>query len=63
MKGYKVVNYDKWVSLPDIFPTLKLAREAKAEWHLGAKAIIESFNSKANFKGNSRSNRAKVIKD
>ena len=55
MKGYKVVNYDKWTSLPDIFPTLKKAREAKDEWPFGAKAIIEYFNSKAN--------RVKVIKD
>jgi len=55
MKGYKVVNYDKWQSLPEIFPNLKKAREAKKGWYLGTKAIIEYFNSKAN--------RAKVIKD
>lgn len=55
MKGYKVVNYDKWISLPEIFTTLRQARDAKAGWELGPKAIIESFNSKAN--------RAKVIKD
>jgi len=55
MKGYKVVNYDKWTSLPEIFPNLKKARESKAVWQFGGKAIIEYFNSK--------SNRAKVIKD
>lgn len=55
MKGYKVVNYDKWQSIPIIFPNLKKAREAKKDWKLGQKAIIEYFNSKAN--------RAKVIKD
>lgn len=55
MKGYKVVNYDKWTSLPEIYPNLKKAREAKKGWDFGQKAIIEYFNSKAN--------RAKVIKD
>lgn len=55
MKGYKVVNYDKWQSLPDIFSNLKTARAAKKEWELGEKAIIEYFNSK--------STRQKVIKD
>lgn len=55
MKGYKVVNYDKWTSLPEIFPSLRKAREAKGQWKFGQKAIIEYFNSKAR--------RAKVIKD
>jgi hypothetical protein len=55
MKGYKCVNYDKWSSLPEIFNTLKDAKEAKSKWHLGDRAVIESFNSK--------SNRAKIIKD
>lgn len=55
MRGFKVVNYDKWISLPEIFNNLKDAREAKEKWHLGEKAVIESFNSK--------SNRAKVIKE
>lgn len=55
MKGYKVVNYDKWKSLPEIFPNLRKAREAKKSWELGKKAVIEYFNSKAS--------RAKVIKD
>jgi hypothetical protein len=55
MKGYKVVSYDKWSALPEIFSTLREAKEAKAKWHLGDRAVIESFNSK--------SSRAKVIKD
>lgn len=55
LKGYKVVNYDKWKSLPDIFPNLKEAREAKIGWKYETKAIIEYFNSKTN--------RARVIKD
>lgn len=55
MKGYKVVSYDKWVSLPEIFGSLKDAKAAKAAWHLGDRAVIESFNSK--------SSRVKVIKD
>lgn len=55
MKGYKVVCYDKWESLPEIFGNLKEAREAKDKWVLGDKAVIESFSSK--------SSRAKIIKD
>ena len=55
MRGFKVVNYDKWTSLPEIFSNIKDAKDAKASWHLGEKAVIESFNSK--------SNRAKVIKE
>lgn len=55
MKGYKVVCYDKWQSLPEIFFNLKSAREAKKNWILGEKAIIEYFNSK--------STKQKVIKD
>jgi len=55
MKGYKVVSYDKWSALPEIFSTLREAKDAKAKWHLGDRAVIESFNSK--------SSRAKVIKD
>ncbi|MCK5017833.1 MAG: hypothetical protein KAS32_12290 [Candidatus Peribacteraceae bacterium] len=55
MKGYKVVNYDKWASLPEIFMDLKSAKEAKKNWpELGPRAIIEYFNS--------RGNRARVIK-
>ena len=55
MKGYKVVSYNEWCSLPEIFSTLKEAKEAKAKWRLGEKAVIENFNSK--------SSRAKIIKD
>jgi len=55
MKGYKVVSYNEWSSLPDIFTTLKEAKDAKAKWRLGERAVIESFNSK--------SSRAKIIKD
>ena len=55
MKGYKVVNYDKWVSLPEIFSSPREAKEAKSKWHLGGQAVIESFNSK--------SPKAKIIKD
>ena len=55
MKGYKCVNYNEWCSLPEIFSTLKEAKEAKAKWRLGEKAVIENFNSK--------SSRANIIKD
>lgn len=48
MKGYKVCNYDKWTSIPDIFPTLKNAKKAKEEWEYGKNAVIEYFNSKNN---------------
>ena len=46
MKGYKVVNYDKWTSLPEIFKTLKDAKEAKNNCTLGKDTVIEYFNSK-----------------
>jgi len=55
VKGYKCINYHEWASLPDIFSTLREAKDAKVKWRLGDRAVIESFNSK--------SSRAKVIKD
>jgi hypothetical protein len=55
MKGYKVINYAEWTSLPEIFNTVNEAKQAKDKWQLGGKAVIESFNSK--------SNRARVIKE
>lgn len=55
MKGFKVVNYDKWVSIPDIFANLRLAKDAKSGWKFGQGAVIEYINSK--------SNKAKIIKD
>ena len=48
MKGYKVVSYVHWESLPDIFTKLKDAREAKNNWKFGEDAIIEYFNSRKN---------------
>jgi len=45
-RGYKVVNYEVWESLPDIFSSIKDAKKAKNEWDLGKNAVIESFNSK-----------------
>ena len=48
MKGYKVVSYVRWESLPDIFTKLKEAREAKKNWEFGDDAIIEYFNSRNN---------------
>ncbi len=46
IKGYKVVNYNAWSSLPDIFVKIKDAKEAKRNWYLGDGAVIEYFNSK-----------------
>lgn len=54
-RGFKVVCYDKWDSLPDIFNNLRAAKEAKQKWSLGDKAVIEYINSK--------SSKAKIIKD
>ena len=54
MKGYKVVNYNKWSSLPDIFPNIKLAKEARDKWEYADGSIIEFFNS--------RSRKAKVLR-
>ena len=48
MKGYKIVNYVRWESLPDIFTKLKDAKKAKKDWKFGTDAIIEYFNSKNN---------------
>ncbi len=48
LKGYKVVNYDKWVSLPEIFSTLKEAKIAKENTNFGKDTVIEYFNSKNN---------------
>jgi len=45
MKGYKVVNYKHWTSIPDIFTKLKKAREEKEKWEFGKDAVIEYFNS------------------
>lgn len=52
-KGFKVVNYDKWLSLPDIFSNVKEARQAREKWKFGEGAVIESFNPK--------SSKAKII--
>ena len=46
MKGYKVVNYDLWESLPDIFNSIDEAKKARKKWKNGKGAIIEQFNSK-----------------
>ncbi len=46
IKGYKVVNYDKWISLPEIFGTLKEAKDAKSNTSFGKGTIIEYFNSR-----------------
>ena len=56
MKGYKVVNYEKWVSLPDIFSTPKEAKDAKKVWKFGKDAVVEFFISKSTGK-------ARVIRD
>jgi hypothetical protein len=48
MKGYKVVNYVRWESLPNIFVRIKDAKEAKKNWKFGNDAIIEYFNSRKN---------------
>jgi len=45
MKGYKVVNYNKWKSIKDIFSTIKEAKKARDEWRFCNDAIIEYFNS------------------
>lgn len=45
MKGYKVVNYNKWKSIPDIYSTIKEAKKAKKDWCFGNDAVIEYFNS------------------
>jgi hypothetical protein len=55
MKGYKVVNFDKWTSIPDIFTSLRAAKEAKEKWEFKDKAVIEYFNSKQP--------KSKIIKD
>jgi len=46
MKGYKVINYDKWTSLPEIFTTLREAKEAKKTSTLGKNTVVEYFNSR-----------------
>ena len=46
MKGYKVVNYNLWQSLPEIFAKIRDAKVAKKKWVLGDGAVIEYFNQK-----------------
>ena len=46
MKGYKVVNYNAWSALPEIFVKIKDAKDAKKAWNLGDGAVIEYFNQK-----------------
>lgn len=48
MTGFKVVNYHRWESLPDIFTSITEAKGAKKEWKWGEGAVIEQFNSKSN---------------
>ena len=48
MFGYKVVNYNVWEALPDIFDTIKDAKDAKSKWCFKDGAIIEQFKSKNN---------------
>ena len=45
--GFKVVNYHRWESLPDIFSSLKEAKDAKKDWAWGSGAVIEQFNYKS----------------
>ena len=46
IKGYKVVNYNAWESIPDIFTRIKDAKEAKKNWKFKDGAVIDYFNSK-----------------
>ena len=46
LRGYKVVNYSDWSSLPEIFDGIDQAKEAKSNWKYGKNAVIEYFNSK-----------------
>lgn len=54
MKGFKVVNYNEWVSIPDIFGTVYDAKVARDSWKYKKGSVIESFNSKNKY--------AKIIK-
>jgi hypothetical protein len=45
MKGFKVVNYDVWKSLPEIFNTVKEADEKSKNWEWVDGAVIEEVNS------------------
>jgi hypothetical protein len=55
MTGYKVVNYHRWESLPNIFVSYFKAKIAKDKWKYGKDALIEKFNSKNNY--------AKILKN
>jgi len=49
MKGFKVVNYNEWSSLPDIFTTMSQAKRGLESWKYSRGAVIESFNQKVKF--------------
>ena len=44
MKGYKVVNYNLWESLPDIFTTISEAKKARDKWDKKNHSVIEQLN-------------------
>ena len=45
MKGYKVVNYSVWESLPEIFNSVKEAEEKAKDWKYFKGSVVEAFDS------------------
>ncbi len=43
LRGYKVVNYNRWSSLPEIFNTVNDAIKGSKGWKYRDGAVIESF--------------------
>ncbi len=44
LKGYKVVNYSAWCSLPDIFNTVSDAEKVSEGWKHRKGAVIERIS-------------------
>lgn len=45
-KGYKVVNYNEWSNIPDIFTNLNDAKEAREKWEFKKGSVIEQVGTK-----------------